>query len=643
MTPYRITFWQIEYVWLFYVLAGLATGLFLTGIATHITVWKKNAGSLELPFSKEALTRTILDSFLGRRVLQGDIAAGLMHLFLFWGFASLFIGTVLLFIHDYFYPFLRGTTYLFFSLALEVGGIMLFAGILWALIRRYVERVPRLERRLEDALVPAWLLLIVLSGFAVEGFRLALQKPAWGVWSFVGWWMGSRVSTLTAEALYPYLWWGHALLSLCFIASIPYTKLFHILGAPASIYFQTFPKPATLGVEEGAAAFDLSDSIFFDACMRCGRCVTACPSAGAGEPFAPRDFVQAMRHALWHEHSPLGDIRFLSRGEESEVDKKFWYCTTCRACLEICPVYGATFDAVMKKRVLAVEEGTQVPVLMNQTLEKLFKYDNPWESSKKKRGAWAKELDLPDLSKKGTEADLCYFVGCTTSFDDTAQEIARSFSKILQIAGVHFGILGKKEPCCGDIARRAGELGLFEEQMEKCVDLFDQCGITDVVTSSPHCFHTFQNEYPEAPFRSRHYTLVLRELIAQGKLPFKKGMNATVTYHDPCYLGRHNRIFDEPREIISSIPGLKMVEMTHHRADSLCCGGGGGRMWQDLDGEVKMSEVRIREAEATGAQILITACPLCRIMLGDGCKVAGLEKSLRIMDLNELVLEALEH
>ncbi|MCD6296909.1 MAG: 4Fe-4S dicluster domain-containing protein [Deltaproteobacteria bacterium] len=641
MTPYRIIFWQIEDAWIFYVLAGLATGLFLAGVAAHVRVWKKNAGSLEVPFSRDALKRTILDTFLGRRVLQGEIAAGIMHLFLFWGFLSLFIGTILLSIHHWISSFLVGTTYLIFSLCMEVGGLILVAGIMWALIRRYIQRVPRLERRLEDALVPAWLLLAALSGFMLEGLRLASLHPLWGDWSFVGWWVGTMFTVPTADALYPYFWWGHMLLSLGFIAVTPFTKLFHIVGAPASIYFQAFPKPVTLDIEEGAGEFDLSDSIFFDACMRCGRCVEVCPSAGAGEPFAPRDFVQAMRHALWHEHSPLGDIRFLSRGEENKADDKYWYCTTCRACLEVCPVYGATFEAAIKKRVLAVEEGTQVPVLMNQTLEKLFKYDNPWESSKKKRGAWAEGLDLPDLAKKSTKADLCYFVGCTTSFDDTAQGIALSFSKILQSAGVDFGILGKKEPCCGDIARRVGELGLFEEQMEKCLDLFDKYEITDVVTSSPHCFHTFRNEYPEGSFRARHYTLVLRELIADGKLRFKKGVEATVTYHDPCYLGRYNRIFDEPREIIRSIPGVNLVEMTHHGADSLCCGGGGGRMWQDLDGEVKMSEVRIREAEATGAQILVTACPLCRIMLEDARKVAGLNETLRVMDLNELVLQAL--
>ncbi len=640
MTAHRIIYWQIESVWIFYVLAGLATLLFLGGVLAHLWTWRKNAGSLKVPFSREAVKRTILDTFLGRRLFQGDIAAGMMHLFLFWGFIALFTGTALLSIHEWLFSFLTGSVYLVFSLAMEVGGLILLAGILWALIRRYIQRVQRLERRLEDALVPAWLLLVALSGFIVEALRLASQQPQWGIWSFGGWWMGSLLSAGMGKGLYPYLWWGHALLSLSFIAVIPFTKLFHILGAPAAIYFEDSGKTAILDVEQGAGRFDLGETVFFDACMRCGRCVEVCPSAGAGEPFEPRDFVQLMRHALWQENFPGGDIRSLIRGEESRVDEWIWRCTTCRACLEACPVYGATFDAVVKKRILAVEEGN-VPTLMNQTLEKLFKYDNPWESSKRKRGSWAEGLDLIDLTRGEAEADFCYFVGCTTPFDDTALGIALSFSKVLQSAGVHFGILGKEEPCCGHIARRVGEAGLFAEQMEKCLDMFDKYGITDVVTSSPHCFHTLHNEYPEGHFRVRHYSLVLRDLITNGKLQFKHGLEATVTYHDPCYLGRYNRIVDEPREVITSIPGLHLVEMAHHGSNSLCCGGGGGRMWQEIDGEVKMSSIRIKEAEATGAQIIVTACPLCRIMLEDAHKAAGTKEGFRVMDLNELVLQAL--
>lgn len=637
MAPYRIIYWQIGSTahWIFYVLAAITVVVFLAGMAAYIRVWKKKAPSAEVSFSWDALKRALLDTFLGLRLFRGDIAAGTMHFLIFWGFLILFIGTILMAAHEYVVSYLTGTFYEVYSLVMEVAGLMLLAGILWALIRRYVQRVPRLERRLEDALVPAWLLLVVITGYIVEGLQLVHLQPPWHQWSFVGAWMGLLFSPAEGKDLYLYAWWVHGLLSLGFIAAIPYTKLFHVLGAPASIYVQDTP----IETMEGAGAFDLGDVIFFDACMRCGRCVAACPSAGAGEPFAPRDFVQAMRRAIWQEDSLSRDIR-LFKDEANNVDEKFWYCTTCRACLEVCPVYGGAFEAAVKKRALAIEEGTDVPKLITQTLAKLSKYDNPWESSRNKRGAWAEGMDLVDLTK--TPTDICYFVGCTTSLEPTAQGEVQAFAKILQATGINFGILGKKEPCCGDVAKRMGELGLFTEQRENTLTAFDEYGISDVVTFSPHCFNTFKNEYPEAPFRARHYIMVLRELIAGGKLRFTEGDGATVTYHDPCYLSRYNRIVDEPREIIHSIPGLKLVEMSHHGTDSLCCGGGGGRMWQDLEGVGKMSEVRIREAEATGAQIVVTACPLCRIMLEDARKSAGLNQKLRIMDLNELVLQALK-
>ena len=641
MTPSRVMFWQIDHIWIFYVLAALSTVLFLGGVAVYILVWKKSAGSRSVSFSADALKKMLLDVFLGRRLIEGDVAAGLMHLLIFWGFLVLFIGTSVLAIHHYVTSFLEGTSHLVFSFAMELAGLMLLIGIIWALIRRYLQRVPRLERRLEDALVPLWLLLIVLSGFILEGLRLSAQQPAWAAWSFVGWWVGSLFSPASAETFYPAFWWIHTLLCLSFIALIPYTKLFHILGAPASIYFQSAAEPTLLDMEEGAADFDLGDAIFFDGCMRCGRCVAACPSAGAGEPFAPRDFVQAMRRSLWQEHSPVGDIRFMSRNEDKKVDEHFWYCTTCRACLEVCPVYGAAFEVVAKKRVLAVEEGTQVPKLLNQTLEKLFKYNNPWESSKKKRGAWADDLEIPNLTKRGVEADLCYFVGCTTSFDDTAQRIARSFSAVLKAGGVDFGILGKKEPCCGDIGRRVGELGLFEEQKEGCEKLFEKYDITDLVTSSPHCFHTFKNEYPEAQFRARHYTLMLHELIAEGRLKFKKGIEAKVTYHDPCYLGRHNGIFDEPREVLKKVSGLELAEMSDTRIDSLCCGGGGGRVWMETQKGERFGDLRIDQAIETGAELLVTSCPYCITMFEDSRITMGVDEKIEIKDITEIIQEAL--
>ena len=667
MTPERELFWKIEAGWLFYLLAALAMGLLLAGIAAHLKVWLKSAPKAKVAFSGRALKRATADVFLGLRVLKGEIPAGIMHALIFWGFLILTLGTTILLVHEHVHPYLAGKSHLVFELSMEVGGLILLAGVLWALVRRYVQRVPRLERRVEDAVVPLWLLVVVVSGFVLEGLRLASQQPPWGHWSFAGAWVASLVSPSTAQSTYAFLWWGHALLSLGFIAVIPFTKLFHLLGAPAAYYLhhsaetlretspssrepvealsdpgETPPDGEEEALDFGEAPLSLGEVAFYDGCMRCGRCTQTCPSTGAGEPFSPRDFIQATLHALWQEHSPVGDIRFLSK--DPPIDHNVpWYCTTCAACLEVCPVYGATFEAVSKSRTKLVLEGTGVPDLMNQTLERLFNYENPWVSSKRERGAWAKGLDVPALKKAEDGVDLCYFVGCTTSFDARAQEIAKSFSTLLKHGGVRFGILGDKEPCCGDIARVVGEVGLFQEKKENCSALFDDFGIEDVVTSSPHCFHTFLNEYGERRFKVRHYALVLRELMAAGRLKPEKPLNAKVTYHDPCYLGRHNRIFDEPREVIRSIPGVTLTEMRNHGPDSLCCGGGGGRMWQgpELRGEARMGEIRIKEAHETGAEILITACPLCLIMLEDASKTLGLDRELKIMDLNELLLKAM--
>ncbi|WP_419661435.1 Eqo2: Etf:quinone oxidoreductase [Desulfosarcina variabilis str. Montpellier] len=643
MSAHRPMFWQIEATSIFYLLTAVALVLFLIGAGSHIWVWRKSSKTMSLSGVGQSLNKMILDVFTGRRLLKGDIAAGLMHFAIFWGFFLLFAGTCVLSIHHYIVEFLEGEAYLWFSLIMEIGGVLLLVGIVWAMLRRYWQRVPRLERRLEDAILPVWFVLMVLSGFLLEGARLSAEPPQWAAWSFVGNWAAGFIPAATSQALYPTFWWVHALLCLGFIAVVCYSKMFHIIGAPASIFFSSASTVAPPSLDDEAGKLDVAEAVFYDGCMRCGRCVEACPSSGAGEAYAPRDFVQWARKQMWQTQFPYPDVRLLSDGNTDGINESLWYCTTCRACLEVCPVYGAAFEAVAKERRQAVEEGTLVPALLNQTLEKLFRYDNPWESSKKQRGAWAEDLDITNLTKRGAEADLCYFVGCTTSFDDRAMAIAQSFSKILQQTSVKFGILGKKEPCCGDIARRVGEFGLFEEQKEKCETLFDKYGITEVATSSPHCYHTLANDYPDGPFRARHYTMVLKELLDNKKLSFVKPLKVIVTFHDPCYLGRHNRIFDEPRDVIRAIPGVRLVEMEHCREDSLCCGGGGGRMWQDLKGERKMSEVRIEEAEATGAQILITACPLCLIMMEDARKAAGTKEGFRVMDLNELLLEALEN
>jgi len=660
--PYRASYWSIVSVWIFYVLAALAVAVFVFGVISHVSVWSRGARRQGMGFSGQGVFNLFLDGLLGRRIFRGDVAAGTMHFLILWGFLGLFVGTVLISADYWVYPFLKGAVYIGYSLCLELFGLMLTIGLVWALIRRYLQRVTRLERRIQDLMVPVWLLVVVLSGFLVEGVRLSSQRPEWGAWSFIGhgislFWSDPRA----VLSVYPYIWWSHAILSLGLVAAIPFCKLFHVLAAPVNIYLEgqpDLPIPAETATAD-EETFSTRQMIFFDACTRCGRCVEVCPSTGAGESFSPREFIAAVREDLLLRHDPLKSLDWFARWSDSRKTEKpdldpqmVWHCTSCRACLEVCPVYVATPKVIERARSRVVEDGTQVPPLLSQTLEKLYKYNNPWEASKKNRAKWSQDLEIPDLTKTGEEDALCYFVGCTTALDTRAQDLARSFAWILTHAGVPFGTLGKNEPCCGDIARRVGEDGLFEEQMESCLALFERNNIRRVVTSSPHCFHTFRNEYPtcqalrppdeKVHFDVRHYTQVIGELVSEGSIRFEKRLNIKVTYHDPCYLGRHNRIYDAPRKVIRSIPGIELVEMSHNRANSLCCGGGGGRMWQqDLDSKIKMSEIRVREAADTGAEIVITACPLCLIMLEDARKTASLEDTLRVMDLNELVVMAL--
>jgi Fe-S oxidoreductase/nitrate reductase gamma subunit len=674
----RIHFWGIAAVPLFYVLAALSVMVFLTGVYLRVSVWLSARGGHKLGISAEGMARVVTDGLLGRRIFRGDILAGLMHSLIMWGFLGLFVGTALSTVDHWFVHYLNGETYRIFSLCMEVFGVMLIAGLVVALVRRYVVRVSRLKTEGPDLWILVLLAVAAITGFFVEGTRLAVRTPDWESFSFGGVVLSHLIaSPAWAQAFYPYIWWFHAVICLGLIAYFPFSRLFHSLAAPVSIY--RAPQPGvrwarTAAADQEAVAdgeaprgprFSFGDLIDLSACTRCGRCDEVCPSASAMEPFSPREFIAGANAYTRAAANPLARIKWLRERLPRAFSvapkispEQIWYCTTCRACLEICPVCVGAYRSIGQVRAAEIEDGSRVSPLLVKALETLYRFGNPWESSKRKRSEWPAGLAVPDLTE-GAHADLCYFVGCTTSFDTRAQKLARAFVRIMTHAGISFGTLGQRETCCGDIARRVGEEGLFEEQMDKTAGLLERYGVTDLVTSSPHCFNLIKNEYPPwsreqeaaalnggapgsaAPVRVRHYTQVLAELVDAGLLGRAAAINRRVTYHDPCYLGRYNQIYDAPRRVIRAIPGVTLVEMEHWGPDSLCCGGGGGRMWQELEGEKRLSEVRIKEAAAVGAEILVTGCPYCLIMLEDAAKTADLEGGLKVMDLNELVAESL--
>jgi Fe-S oxidoreductase len=366
----------------------------------------------------------------------------------------------------------------------------------------------------------------------------------------------------------------------------------------------------------------------------CGRCDDVCPPVLAGEAFAPRAFLQGVKANVPFEESV----------------KTGWHCATCAACRDACPVGIVPFDQVQRARMLAIERSVVLPPRLGDTLEMLYKYQNPTVAAKGRKGAWSRGLPAADVSA-GTAPRVLYFAGCTTSLDPRLHKVGRAVVSTLRRAGMDVATLGKHEPCCGDIARRLGEDGLFNEQAQETMACLGACGAATLVTASPHCFHTMRNDYQRpaadgggssASVSIYHHTEFLARLLDEGRLVFPRPHPRRVTYHDPCYLARHNGVVAPPRRLLSAVPGLTLVEMLRHGTSSLCCGGGGGRMLQEFESDTPVTILRLREAVATGAEVLVTACPECLTMFEAARKTASLESAVQIMDINELLWEAIQ-
>jgi len=580
-----------------------------------------------------------------------------MHLGILWGFVVLFIGTVLLAFHDYIFPFLEGVVYEYYSLVLDVFGLLFIIALIIAVLRRYVIKSGKMFNLLEDPLIVLLLLAIAITGFLVEGYRLVAQPQPWMHWSVVGAFLASFLpgNGTTGHAMF---WWVHISLVFFLIAYLPFSKLFHMFAGFVNIALETLP-PEVLTLEEREKVeqeFSRRHIIASDACTRCNRCENKCPSNQSGESLSPRAMNQRIKEYLRTKYSMVNFAKaFLKKPvpemqrEEVIQGEEAWMCTTCMACVEECPITIDNLDIIREMRTLKVEEGTQVPAMVGDTLESVFKYGNPYQGPKNKRKEWAQDLELKDLSK-GEKAELLYFVGCGPSYDDRLQKIAQSAVAVFKKAGLDIGVLGNKESCCGEPAKRLGEDGLLEEIIMNNYELFEQFGIEDVIMSCPHGLKMFREEYPlykkkleietEGVLKPQHHTEVLSRLIKEKRFAFSKELRKRVTYHDPCYLGRHLGIYEPPREIIRAIPGIDFVEMDRSRRNSFCCGGGGGRLWmEEFEAKEKISEIRVRDAAAVQAQILITACPYCMSMLEDAVKTAGYEESLEVKDLLELMVD----
>jgi Fe-S oxidoreductase len=355
-------------------------------------------------------------------------------------------------------------------------------------------------------------------------------------------------------------------------------------------------------------------------CIHCGICTGSCPVARK----ASLNVRRYMR-----EVSVRGKLII-------HPENELWSCTTCATCGIRCPKEINPYDFLIDIRSIAVEQG-QIATTLRDALESIFKNGNPWERIRSKRSEWAQDLNIKSAFEN---IDFLYFVGCTPAYDPRVQEVAKSLVNCFKKAEVNFGILGEEENCCGNEVYGMGEKGLFEFVVEENIKLFNKYDVKQVVTSCPHSYHSFKNRYGETGFKVLHHTQLLAELIRRSKLTFSREINKKMIYHDPCFLGKQNGVYDEPREVIESIPGVKLLEFERSRERSLCCEGGGGRMWIDIPGE-RLAETRVKEAAESGADILAVACPFCLLTFEDAVKTTGLEEKIQVRDIAELLSQTI--
>ena len=655
--PFRDTFWNVPYTVqvLLYAGALVAVGIFAYGTWQRIRLWRRGTPEQRFDRIGERLWLVAAQA-LGQARTLSQAYPGIMHATMFWGFLALFMGTVLATIDFditlplFRYKLLRGPFYLAYETVLDLFGLFFVIGLGMAVYRRFVVRPHRVDPTPRFANVLALLFLINLTGFVVEACRLAVTRPEWGPWSPVGYALGrgllaAGMSESGLRALHLSTWGFHAVLALGFIAMIPYSYFIHLITTPLNIFFSKLtPRGAmreianieeadTLGVSR-LEEFSWKRRLDFDACVECGRCEAACPAYLAGTRLSPKAIIVKLRR---HMHGELpGPIH----GALIEADE-LWACTTCMACVQECPAFIDIVDTILDlRRHLTLSEGA-LPSTAPQSLQNIQRAGNPWGLPPAERLRWADGLGVPVL-EEGEEVEYLYWVGCSASYDRRNQSIARAVVKILQAADVSFAVM-REERCHGEVARRLGEEYLYQTVQRENIGNLNRYRFRKIVTHCPHCFNTLKNEFPQfgGTYEVLHHSVVIDRLIKDGRIRPTKRIEQTVAFHDSCYLGRYNGIFEPPREVARSVPGLRLVELPRNRERGLCCGGGGGHMWMEGPSEKRVNIIRVEEALEAKPDVVGTACPFCLAMFDLGRKVKGADETLAVKDVSELVAESL--
>jgi Fe-S oxidoreductase len=674
---------------LFYVLGYGAIAVFGYGVYVQVRKYRRGA-ALHVPGSLWRRLGDMATMVLNHRTIdRRDPAAGGAHRLIFYGFVLLFLGTATITLeYDILEPlfgirFWHGEFYLVFSLVLDVAGLALIGGLVYMMYRRRWLRLPKLDyarpdrapgdpdfdrpqyRREDWAFL--WILVVIgCTGYLLEAARLVWLHGRPEVWD-ARWWspVGAAIAdTLSAIGVTEHggallrhgLWWFHGLIALAFIALIPFTKVKHIFTSAGSLMVrdplaaQRLPRIPESQEQPGVAKitdFNWKQLLNLDACTKCGRCHEACPARAVGAPLSPRDVILSLREfanaTLESGTLPAAaelDVHGKAPGQVAQ--ETLWSCRTCMACVEICPVAVEHVPIIVQMRRKLVEEGAMDP-LLTKTLQTIHKTGNSFGESKRKRAAWTKGLPFPVKDARKEPVDVLWFVGDYASFDPRNQKVTRTFAELLHEAGVDFGILYEAESNAGNDVRRVGEEGLYELLANANVAAMAGASFKTIVTTDPHSYNTIRNEYPDfgGKYEIQHYTSFVKRLFDDGRLRVTAPLGLRTTFHDPCHLGRFNKGYEAPRDVLKLL-GCELVEMGRSRANSFCCGAGGGRIWiPDPVGSEKPAQNRIKEAAAIAdLQVYVVSCPKDLTMFEDALKTTGNEGKFVVKELIELIREA---
>jgi Fe-S oxidoreductase/nitrate reductase gamma subunit len=606
--------------------------------------------------------RDFFVQILGQGRLLKRIYPGVMHFLIFWGMIILFTGHFttlqqmpLFFPFEFTFP--RESLYLIYEMAGDIAGLAVLLGILMALFRRLVIRPDYLKSSWEDYIVLGFLSLVPILGYLNEATRLVALSPEWAQWSFVGNWVASiyRALGMTREmaiAIHEAMLYIHMGVGFTAMLVVPFTKLRHTVYSPWNILVRSRRKEGALETIEdienveilGAgeiAEFSPKQLLSFDACTNCGRCESVCPATISGSPYSPRDLIQTLHSAIQYTMLRAPE----ENGDHPNVDfytePNLWGCTTCGHCIYVCPVFINPVDQVVDLRRNQVLTTGQMPKSVGDTLRNMERQGNPWGMPPQERSRWTEGLNVPQ-AEPGKEFDVLLYLGCSMAFDERNKKIARSIVELLQRNNVDFAYLGLDEACCGETARRMGHEYVFQVMAEENIAMLSELKFKRIVTPCPHCLNTLVNEYPKfgGDYEVIHFTEFLQNLSMDiGKISLSEnGGSPRVVYHDPCYLGRYNGVIDAPRELLDSAQ-VNTTEMKRIKADSFCCGGGGGHMWLETDAEARVSHRRLEEALDADAELVATACPYCLTMFQDAINSKGLGDTIQVMDIAEILVK----